>query len=82
LAPWLSRFACRGRWLASLQDFAVARLPDHRWAFHLNDADTSWRRNLSVRIGSGCGRTLGVLYERDDYAQIAFKVIRWKPQRR
>ncbi|HEU4858086.1 MAG TPA: sialidase family protein [Rhodanobacteraceae bacterium] len=25
---------------------------------------------------------LGVLYERDDYAQIAFKVIRWKPQRR
>src|SRR5699024_7955788 len=69
-----------------------------------NNADTAYRRNLTVRISFNGGKTwktnvlvdeknrstaysdivkigkhkVGVLYERDGYAQIAFKVIKWR----
>lgn len=69
-----------------------------------NNADTSQRKHLAVRISFDGGgswpesqvvdrhaastgycdlvklgpHAIGVLYERDDYSQIAFKVVRWK----
>lgn len=69
-----------------------------------NNANTTHRRNLTLRISFDGGRTwktnflvdkkgrstaysdivqigkdkIGVLYERDGYSQIAFKVIKWK----